>query len=1771
MFRASNNIFVAEEDGLGAVRRQEQLLLLSTHSQISDLGASATTPPPHSGKMERVVRTPLLNSCRPKSHRRKRRAQSARPRKKRNKNMTEKEELDAILRRARVALNIQDDDGKLPLVHTTPAKRAQWNHSLRPGTAPSRLSGNDVMLSPMRTLSFSSGAEGEGEREMHSSDAPYTTLQYWDLVNLKATRPISPPPKSFRECKDGTGEAHPLERISRDCARLQAVVLGGFGYKHKSLSAVGRQQETWQAIQSATSCYRPESKALTKDDLEVSKGCSYFLPIRDLSSFVFDRLAWRHERARIAKYASERSPYGADPQLMRSYHSSIAYRGRAYIFGGKRNSSSSGTSALTALNDVWVLYRKERPQKIDLSPKLKQTEKMKGHFPAIESPTSLGLVSSPKKGALVWQCDEVRTKGAKPARRWGHCAFRLRHMMYIVGGQTIMNKRVEAKQRLPGVIRRRKGGAAVFDMKTHEWKSIEVAYRAGTRNMINMHGHSATPCWHPECGSFMCAVVVGGIVHEGLPPITEPWNCVQMLHSPMDGKMICEQLECALENDDPANAPNHRTGHAAACFGMSNVIIFGGKTVEEDSSETAYLNDVCVLEVTPSSDSKGVSGTWRCVTVEGEAPTPREHATLTLVWEQRGEALLMLHGGWGHPNSSKQVRVPWSGDTFMCHVRYSAESASVVWRKADNGVSSNPWLRYGHTTFVEPSSLLLSSKIRAAYSLSVLGEHSVCSICPPNRRNPSVPVHSGKMPEYEVTVGEDVRISIRITDTRGNPLICATNVSVLASIAMFFIEGETSSSSTEEEKSIENVHGCNYDFDLCFERAGHCMVKLFAADRLLKDAPFRIAVKAAAPVWEKCGVEIGHDGLGMALSLPVYASPSQQCMAGSTVPLRVELRDEYGNDASMHPDVSSLRAQVLPFHIPADCIASNITIEELRAIACDQVVSKLDEWFPKWLANGGNENLLHVDAWSRASSLANKCLARQRDVDGASLDVLLSSTMQHALIRIAKSDDGSVACVCLDVRALLGFDGVLGESAPKFEAAPSEGSVHAAISMPTTSGYRAIVSYFAADIGKNGLWKYDGDGARDSFKAQFSIVRVRPAAPDPQKCEAEMIEMEGSEFECGSFLKFSVTLRDEYGNKNTEGVSLENCEPLVQCALVCNVRASPAPATDEEKQLVALLSPSKPFHANVFIGTDVLHVRARGYADGDHALQISLSGHMLWENSITLRPSSHVMRPILLRATGMEVVPCRMCQDGNAGGLGNAIVYCVPLVDNYGNRIADTSDLALQVMTGDSRLRTERLISTSAYFGVYWFQPIVDGVHSCALYCGERRCHSSELSVKICGPENPWIIPSIKRFPSSERSASIDRETTASGANAAFDRIARIVLCQALVRSWLAKQRAARLRVERERNIMAGKIQRSFRYYFWLRQRCKAALAIQRVARGRMGRKRAQNAHLARLRGNSALTIQRCWRGMVGRKHALEEFLAKTRSALALAFVSARIVEGAERATIHFAELQNSATVEFAIAFTESILSRSLAAVSTHHAAVKVNAPRDNADGLSKVEEASRVDEVPKNIRLIEKSASSVPDPVVFNQDSSLARDAAVNAAPDTKDSDSFKNVAFSPRGEELFGKRRDSDCKYDPHAMFLDAAMKVAKDAAAKAIHSGVSIVSRSRRLARVEQAKLISKSMSTFACHRALTKMRRIGLRLPQIDVAAARGMQSGVLLSFRDLWDASDEDSARTLSFRSVFNDSDGSDILLSFRDLWSEAGSDEGDDHTAADTFEELFGY
>ena len=172
------------------------------------VASSSSTPPETLRKEEdedgrRIVRTPLLSA----PGRRKNRAQSARPRRRGRspKRETGQLELHAILKRARKALNLEDDDTKNVSIGNdlgrtrgrlrTPHKSTKWKHDMRPGTAPSRLqdtSGANMyafgaMDAVRRRLPFMGDVKYADGTDVDAG-AEYTTMHYWEVMR----RPLSP-------------------------------------------------------------------------------------------------------------------------------------------------------------------------------------------------------------------------------------------------------------------------------------------------------------------------------------------------------------------------------------------------------------------------------------------------------------------------------------------------------------------------------------------------------------------------------------------------------------------------------------------------------------------------------------------------------------------------------------------------------------------------------------------------------------------------------------------------------------------------------------------------------------------------------------------------------------------------------------------------------------------------------------------------------------------------------------------------------------------------------------------------------------------------------------------------------------------------------------------------------------------------------------------------------------------------------------------------------------------------------------------------------------------------------------------------------------------------------------------------------------------------------------------------------------------------------------------------------------------------------------------
>ena len=805
-------------------------------------------------------------------------------------------------------------------------------------------------------------------------------------------------------------------------------------------------------------------------------------------------------------------PYGADPQLVRAYHSSVVYDGRIYIFGGRRNSSSTGTTALTALNDVWVLSRRKPRTAIESSPTLGSGKV--GGLPA------LGTSSSTQRQVEMspWTCRMLHPKGSKPARRSGHCAVRIGTNMYVIGGLMLGNQRVEAKQHFPGT-RRRRLSLAALDFETFSWNSMRVAHNDASHDLQNRHGHTATPCFHP-CGSFMGVTIFGG-AHPSQNVASIPL----ILHSFTERGAVCDRLICTLQYDDEQNAPSARSGHAACAFGGSNVLIFGGKSTGYPSSVEMYYNDVFVLQV--ECNGRAV---WRAVKIEGPSPTPRECASLSLIWEscnaegRRRRAAFLMHGGWGNPqNRARRGRVPWSGDSHLCYVDCDADEIIISWKEVDSGLGSNPWLRYGHTSTLLCDMITAESKysvkggrpssqtrrLRGRHKVVIIDDHVDNSLIAPKE---IFPEESNKgtllMPLYRVEAGVPLRLCFRIYDSSGSPVTHHVDDKITLIIKMDREEAE------DTKMILGSINRGRFEMNTTLTQSGNYMVKPLFQNRILDGCPFCIQVYSRAPNLSSSSFALVSNNEKYAISAKEALSVIEgyHFIAGSPCAAQSWLCDKFGNNANNHEKALQMRLRLLPFIVEsADSFHDDV--------AC-ALSTAVDAWFPKWCARGFPCNMTERDA---AGTTTRQLFCAEYNGSGLTdgtynVEVYLSASYENIVMKT--TSNSQTMWRYESVPDFLGIDDVSGVSDAPFQE--SQVSFH----IPTTSGWRGVVIYDSSKLSKLGFPLSD----EVSCASHVSIFRVSPDRPNPSSCVCSGKENTHDPYICGGFVKYKITICDKYGN-----------------------------------------------------------------------------------------------------------------------------------------------------------------------------------------------------------------------------------------------------------------------------------------------------------------------------------------------------------------------------------------------------------------------------------------------------------------------------------------------------------------------------------------------------------------------------------------------------------------------------------------------------------------
>ena len=201
-----------------------------------------------------------------------------------------------------------------------------------------------------------------------------------------------------------------------------------------------------------------------------------------------------------------------------------------------------------------------------------------------------------------------------------------------------------------------------------------------------------------------------------------------------------------------------------------------------------------------------------------------------------------------------------------------------------------------------------------------------------------------------------------------------------------------------------------------------------------------------------------------------------------------------------------------------------------------------------------------------------------------------------------------------------------------------------------------------------------------------------------------------------------------------------------------------------------------------------LTVRASLFEAGRHTLEISFADHQLCSDILNVLPARPYIRPSIL-SIGSNVAQSKSCEGGMTVPLGNAIVYCVALMDDFGNRVPPYFESAVQLHVlgaGAVRIRAVSIVERSLYFHAFWFHPHHEGTYECIVTVNDKPLEGSRREVKLCGPKNRWIIPVVRRMSSSERGRSLETVTANAARHFAGKYLEKIVLCQSLGRALLS-------------------------------------------------------------------------------------------------------------------------------------------------------------------------------------------------------------------------------------------------------------------------------------------------------------------------------------------------------------------------------------------------
>ena len=500
----------------------------------------------------------------------------------------------------------------------------------------SEASAPNAVASAMRTVPqevFRNGGLSQDDSDDDDSPMPAPRVISWEEVSTSAMPPLPSfaIPAEFEASPTGANADTPqLSRSAQQQAATAAAAAASGGSTssargHKSVRAnesrLREEQETWPAAEAASAAAGqppPASAGGARPALEI--GAMVVAPAEGAVSAVPsvspERLAALLQNPDAFKDGGAETPAGASV----TGGASAAFSCSPSVVAAGA-SSSFDAPGLATRGDV-TAFPFGRGEKLD-----------------------------------VWEWEEVKTSGAVPTPRWGHCCASLSGALYVMGGDDLTDSDDDILRELHR-----------FEPATGEWKRCRDA----------PHGrcwHSGTVVGGSVAGNSDILLVFGGeTLKVGPDGVVAPGTQRSALNTMLS---YDPEFEIWYEAVDRGTRPSARLGHSAALHtangdGQSEkLIIFGGWNGGSRYAEPE------LRELHISSD-----WAWRRVLHGGTPPLARAYHTATPLCGQR----LLVFGGhdgelrtfveahvldlscmmWHHPTVSGAAPAPRTGHVATC-------------------------------------------------------------------------------------------------------------------------------------------------------------------------------------------------------------------------------------------------------------------------------------------------------------------------------------------------------------------------------------------------------------------------------------------------------------------------------------------------------------------------------------------------------------------------------------------------------------------------------------------------------------------------------------------------------------------------------------------------------------------------------------------------------------------------------------------------------------------------------------------------------------------------------------------------------------------------------------------------------------------------------------------------------------------------------------------------------------------------------------------------